>query len=105
MSGVENLVPLFKLVPGIATSSDGLACAKLGGLPDVLLERAHEIMTLLEQGRPIAPAAAIKTASAQSYGPGSIGHELLSLFLETPSFVDAEPGVIAVFKDLIGRIS
>lgn len=99
----EDLVPLFKLVPGVATSSDGLACAKLGGLPAPLLARAHEVMGLLEQGKPIHPAASVNQGGggAIGVGPGSVGHDLLTLFLESPAFTDADDAALATFKSLV----
>jgi len=99
----EDLVPLFKLIPGVATSSDGLACAKLGGLPAPLIGRAHEIMALLEQGRPITPAVDVCNGS-QTYGPGSAGNQLLCLFLDTLSFNDADDDHLAAFKSLIALL-
>jgi len=103
-SGVnEDLVPLFKLVPGVATSSDGLACAKLGGLPAPLLDRAREVMTLLEQGRPIHPVASVQSGGGGGIllGPGSVGHDILTLFLETDSFTEAGDGIIGTLKSLV----
>jgi len=98
----DELVPLFKLVPGVATSSDGLACAKLGGLPAPLLDRAREIMELLEQGKPITAVAAAGDASgAQALGPGSVGRDILDLFLATPSFASADGALLAKFKGLV----
>jgi DNA mismatch repair protein MSH5 len=98
----DELVPLFKLVCGVATSSDGLACAKLGGLPEPLLHRAREVMDLLQAGKPITPAPALQGAGgALALGPGSAGHDLLTLFLDTFSFADADEALLAQFKDLV----
>jgi len=55
----EDLIHLFELIPGV-------------GLPAPLIGRAHEIMALLEQGRPITPAVDVCNGS-QAYGPGSEG--------------------------------
>lgn len=100
-------MPLFKLVPGVATSSDGLACAKLGGLPAPLLARAKEVMDLLEAGKPIAPAACVAGSSgggtglASVMGPGSASEELIALFLETPSFGTCDDASINRLMELV----
>jgi hypothetical protein len=40
-------VPLFKLAPGVTGTSHGLACARKGGLPEPVLQRAAELMQLM----------------------------------------------------------
>jgi len=95
----NELVPLFKLVCGVATSSDGLACAKLGGLPEPLLHRAQEVMDLLESGKPITPTPELQgSCGALALGPGTAGYDLLTLFLDTPKFADAEEALLTQFK-------
>ena len=101
----EDLVPLFKLIPGVATSSDGLACAKLGGLPAPLLARARMVMNTLEQGKPITAADSVASAGgAQSLAPGSVGSNLLDLFLGTSSFEDVDDSTIGHFKALVAAL-
>ena len=63
--GEDDLVPLFTLVPGIAKSSDGLACAKLGNLPSRLIRRSREVMNLVNSGRPIRPVVRKKKKEQQ----------------------------------------
>jgi DNA mismatch repair ATPase MutS len=46
-------VPLFKLKPGVAKSSHGIACAKEGGLDEAVLQRAKELLPLVEAGQPL----------------------------------------------------
>lgn len=41
--GAPTLAPLFKIVPGTASSSFGLSCAKQAGLPKDVMERALEV--------------------------------------------------------------
>jgi len=44
----EDIVPLFKLEPGFASSSDGLACAKMAGLDAGVLKRGYEILQVIK---------------------------------------------------------
>jgi hypothetical protein len=46
-SGNCDPVPLFKLAPGVTGTSHGLACARKGGLPEPVLQRAAELMRLM----------------------------------------------------------
>jgi hypothetical protein len=46
-SGSCDPVPLFKLAPGVTGTSHGLACARKGGLPEPVLQRAAELMQLM----------------------------------------------------------
>lgn len=98
--GEEDPIPLFKLVRGVATSSDGLKCAKLGDLPAPILDRAREVMNLLEQGRQIQPSPSVHQAYSDPLCVGSVGREFLTMFLETPSFADADDSLLAAFKAL-----
>jgi DNA mismatch repair ATPase MutS len=102
----ENLVPLFKLVPGVATSSDGLACARLGGLPNELIERARQVMQNLEKGIPISPVQTISNAGGVTHqlDQGTPAFDLLQLFLNTSSFTEASDGLIAKFKSLTQKL-
>jgi hypothetical protein len=55
----DTVVPLFKLAPGHAASSYGLACAaKAGMLPDVV-RRAHDVTEQLRTHAPVEPIAAV----------------------------------------------
>ncbi len=48
----DDIVFLRKIVRGGTDKSYGVEVAKLAGLPDSLVERAHEILESLESGRP-----------------------------------------------------
>ena len=47
------IVPLFKLVPGVATSSDGLACAKLANVPTRTIRRSREVLDAIQSDTPL----------------------------------------------------
>jgi DNA mismatch repair protein MSH5 len=58
-SGYEDsVVPLFKLVPGCASSSYGFACALQAGIPRVLIDRAADITRLVKSRQCILPTPA-----------------------------------------------
>ncbi|KAI9350743.1 muts domain V-domain-containing protein [Obelidium mucronatum] len=46
----DRLTFLYRVVPGNASSSLGLYCAKLAGVPEPVLERANEVAECLEKG-------------------------------------------------------
>jgi DNA mismatch repair protein MSH5 len=51
----DNVVPLFKLEEGVATSSAGLACARHAGIDNEVIERAREIIEAMRNNEPIRP--------------------------------------------------
>ncbi len=46
----DDIIFLRKIVPGAADDSYGVEVAKLAGLPDKVIKRAHELLTELEAG-------------------------------------------------------
>eukprot|EP00753_Platysulcus_tardus_P010092 PLAT2488.1.p1 GENE.PLAT2488.1~~PLAT2488.1.p1 ORF type:complete len:990 (-),score=501.39 PLAT2488.1:266-3235(-) len=56
-----GLLPLFRLVPGHASASHGLACAVRAALPQPVVDRAAEVLRLLASGQRID---ALRTAEA-----------------------------------------
>lgn len=50
---LEVVTPLFRLVPGRAAKSYGIACARLAGVPEGVLKRAGAVTTALESGVPV----------------------------------------------------
>ncbi len=51
--------PLFQLESGVATSSAGLACAKLSGVKAAVLDRAKEIVNAMRAGNRVKPLTEI----------------------------------------------
>ena len=49
----DSAVPLFKLSRGVASSSDGLLCAKMAGLEPTVMARAEEILSAIKGGKSI----------------------------------------------------
>ena len=88
----EDAVPLFILKPGVASSSDGLGCARYGGLPEELLQRAQVIMEQLDKGLPITPLEAMQ-------GTGSSAcKSLVRGFLDEVSWQGASTESFNAFK-------
>ena len=52
-----DVIFLRKIVRGGADQSYGIEVAKLAGVPDRVIKRAHQILEELESGQPAAPAA------------------------------------------------
>ena len=40
---IDEVVPIFRLIPGRCESSFGLACAQQAGMPSSILQRAKEV--------------------------------------------------------------
>ena len=110
-----NVVPLFTLVPGVAKSSDGLACAKLGNLPTRLINRSREVMHLMHSGKQIQPLKSKARGDAGDGGGGTalsssnaVAEQLLHLFLETDepfeSIDESSVQTLAKLKELVGML-
>jgi len=69
----SGLVHLFKLKPGLCTSSFGLHCAKSAGISMKTLKRTHKIASGLSNRKPIKPLHTLKSESEQRKR-----HELLT---------------------------
>ena len=54
----DQMIFLRKIVPGATDDSYGIEVAKLAGIPNVVISRAREILTELENQNP-QPAAAV----------------------------------------------
>lgn len=78
----EDAVPLFKLEKGVASSSDGLLCAKMAGLESPVLLRGAEILSAIQKGKSIKAAKEIRT-------DGALRKKLLAKFMSKSSWADA----------------
>ncbi|CAM9190733.1 unnamed protein product, partial [Chrysoparadoxa australica] len=68
--GSGDQIPLFKLVPGVVNSSHGLACARMGGLPEDALHRAQTVMDSLQEHGTVEPdSAPVQYGSALLQSP------------------------------------
>eukprot|EP00963_Diacronema_lutheri_P000060 scaffold5_cov331-Pavlova_lutheri.AAC.3 len=56
-SPIEELVYLYKVVPGTTASSFGIQCGRLAGVDETLLVRAQEVIECLQKKRPIQKIA------------------------------------------------
>jgi len=57
-------IPLFKLELGVASSSDGLLCAKMAGIPKSIICRSEEILHAVKTGESIKPMSGKKGIDA-----------------------------------------
>ena len=55
----ENARPLFRLQDGVSSSSAGLTCAKMAGVKEAVIGRAHEIILAVKDGRKVQPLVEI----------------------------------------------
>jgi DNA mismatch repair protein MSH5 len=51
----ELAEPLFRLELGVANSSAGLICAKMAGVKQAVIDRAHEIVNATREGSRVQP--------------------------------------------------
>lgn len=62
----ELITPLFRLVPGRAAKSYGVACARMAGVPEGVLVRASAVSAALEAGSPV-PLPTLSSESLTSF--------------------------------------
>lgn len=55
----ESANPLFTLEEGVASSSAGLACAKMAGVKPAVIERAEEVVQAVKERSKVQPLAEI----------------------------------------------
>ncbi len=92
----DDIVFLRKIIKGGADKSYGIQVARLAGVPDSVLDRAHEIAASLENGdrdpvipiesREELPSPGSGTAKSGSAEAGGERMEQLSIFDAVPSF-------------------
>lgn len=61
----DAVVSLFKLLPGRAASSYGLACAVRAGMPKEVCDRAAQVSRLLRKNRVVSPAVGYVESAAR----------------------------------------
>ena len=61
-----------RIVPGSVDDSYGIEVSKLAGIPDWIIKRAHEILSDLESGNPVAAKVSAK-ANTEEEGQLSLG--------------------------------
>ncbi|CAM9928524.1 unnamed protein product [Ascophyllum nodosum] len=76
--------PLFKLVPGVTSTSYGIACAEFAGIPPDVLDRAREVVRLEDKGWPIQPRSAGNRERGRVTAASSQVQNALKLFLTPP---------------------
>jgi DNA mismatch repair ATPase MutS len=54
-TGMDEVVPLFKLAPGLSSGSYGLACAQRAGIPQRLVSRAAAVTAMLKSKQQLNP--------------------------------------------------
>jgi len=68
----NDIVFLHKIIPGVANRSYGIAVAKMAGMPKKIVERAEQVLSNLESGKPSvsqvqkAPKNPVKSAVEES---------------------------------------
>lgn len=68
----DRVTFLRKLVPGAASTSYGIYCARIAGLPQGIIDRAYELLTGYDSRaeEPAAAPAAVAAAAAVAVSPG-----------------------------------
>lgn len=109
-----GLVFLYRIVPGIADGSFGIAVARLAQLPKPLVERAEAILRALKQieelqGQAVLATVQNKEAAVLSFGPqSSLGGQTLSArdgYMQkvTPA-VQSQLDQYQRFTELLGKV-
>mmetsp|Transcript_3936 Transcript_3936/g.6010 ORF Transcript_3936/g.6010 Transcript_3936/m.6010 type:complete len:214 (+) Transcript_3936:1543-2184(+) len=107
-NGKVDPVPLFKLVPGVALSSHSFSCARLGNLPEKVIQRAMKIMNHLsncmgsnkiESLENIASSSDVLDQSTEKI------KSLLSRYVNDGSWMNSEDETIKLFIGQIGNKS
>jgi DNA mismatch repair protein MSH5 len=96
--GYQERTPLFTLKKGVATSSEGIPCARSAGVGEDVLRRAAEVKSLVSQRQAIQPVGSRSRSIVQN--PRNM--ELLALFLKTQNWAGDEGAEnLGKFKDLL----
>ena len=85
----EEAVPLFKLELGVANSSAGLICAKMAGVKQGVIDRAHEIVEATRTGVRVQPLIEIwRSHLSLSPAARKVCHQFLEADWNRPSDED-----------------
>ena len=104
-SDEDNPVPLFRLEEGVANSSAGLVCARMGGVKRSVVNRASEILGALKDGTPVQPMADITNDDDRDESilePAA--KSALRAFLGTDSWSTASNEEVAALQELIVKM-
>jgi DNA mismatch repair protein MutS len=87
----DQILFIHRLQPGGADRSYGIEVGRLAGLPRSVIDRAREMLTLLEEEQLVRGSAARTSDSANRVGPRSAGggsRDQLGLFAQPNPIVD-----------------
>jgi DNA mismatch repair protein MutS len=90
-----DIVFLHRLQHGVASRSYGVACARLAGLPEIVLARARALLEDLEKGAAL-PSGAYGSMRAK----GAAGRAQLDLFGGTPQEPPEEHVAVGLLRAL-----
>lgn len=79
--------PLFKLKLGVASSSDGLACAEAAGVPMSIVRRAGQVKTALLNSSTPLPQCSSSSLNSDTISSSRQYQLALRCFLETDSWM------------------
>ena len=93
----NEALPLYKLRLGLASSSQGIPCAKSAGVPEEIIDRAYKVKAAIEQG---ASICAIESVSRSCLNSSS--HRLaMKLLLEVDWNRDDSGDALRELKSLL----
>lgn len=87
----DTVVPLFRLVPGRAASSYGLDCARKGGIPRPVVDRARVVTSCLTSTGSVPPAPLPPQRAGARDERGSAQLSLAKVLLSVPDWNRASP--------------
>lgn len=94
-----SAVPLFRLDKGVANSSAGLVCAKMAGVEQSIIDRAHDIIVKVQNGESVEPRVEILR---ERLGWSSYARAALQRFLVT-EWKNATDDQIEMMLTMVGR--
>lgn len=88
-----EIVPLFKVVHGVALASYGLECARKAGMPKAILDRAHDVTLALSSKTHLAPHpdAPPARADAEPGGRGATAGAVARLLMTRTQWGEGSP--------------
>jgi DNA mismatch repair ATPase MutS len=103
---VTTIVPLFKLVKGISSSSAGFSCAALAGVPTPVVKRAETVAEKLRDGSAIAhlptPLLSLGPSELSSaFRFNARSQEVYRAFLTVDDWANCSDETLTNFKALL----
>lgn len=95
----SQALPLYKLKLGLASSSQGIPCAKSAGIPEEIIARAYEVKAAIERGESITAVESVSHSCLKSSSHRLAIQRLLEVDWTRDDCGDALRELKALLKD------